>query len=121
MKVVHTGVRLLTVMEDKQFSGYRLMQDGIDIADAFLPPRGGRRIHLGRAQYSDLVLLLEQEAPLVREMTPSTVEQWEKLSPGPILIDYRPNEGNLEEVRRVKVAAGFAVIATNQEDLDRDV
>lgn len=35
--IVSGGVRLFTVSSDKQFDGYRLLHDGINLATAFLP------------------------------------------------------------------------------------
>ncbi|CAL8102916.1 unnamed protein product [Calicophoron daubneyi] len=90
VKLINSGVRMFALMEDKQFTGYRLLQDGADLADAFLPQDGGRRIHLTSDHYSDLALLLEEEMPLVSHMSSSTQAQWEKLSPGPVLVDYSP-------------------------------
>ena len=84
-------------MEDKQFTGYRILQDGADLADAFLPSTGGRRIRLDHTNYSDLALLLEEEMPLTERMTSSTQSQCATLSAGPVLIEYSV-EGADDEV-----------------------
>lgn len=91
LKIVNTGVRIFSSVEDKQFEGYRLLQDGIEVADAFIPLSSGRRVRLTSNEYCDLVLLLKYEMPLLSLMTESTRRQCENLSPGPILIDYTPN------------------------------
>ncbi|KAG5441778.1 tRNA (cytosine(34)-C(5))-methyltransferase [Clonorchis sinensis] len=107
LKIVSSGVRLFSIMEDKQFNGYRLLQDGVDLADAFLPARGGRRIRLTAAEYPDLVLLLQEEMPLISRMTSSTQAQWSVMNPGPVLIEYCPSsdgeplDSNLPQCRLV--------------------
>ncbi|KAF8565377.1 hypothetical protein P879_02397 [Paragonimus westermani] len=96
IKIVNCGVRMFCIMEDKQFTGYRLLQDGVELADAFLPETGGRRIHLTSMQYSDLKLMLEEEMPLISRMTVTTQSQWNRLTPGPVLIDYSPSNTEVE-------------------------
>ncbi|CAH8437542.1 unnamed protein product [Schistosoma guineensis] len=91
LKIVNTGVRIFSSVEDKQFEGYRLLQDGIEVADAFIPLSSDRRVRLTSNEYCDLVLLLKYEMPLLSLMTESTRRQCENLSSGPILIDYTPN------------------------------
>uniref|UniRef100_A0A183B2I6 SAM_MT_RSMB_NOP domain-containing protein n=1 Tax=Echinostoma caproni TaxID=27848 RepID=A0A183B2I6_9TREM len=66
-------------------------RDGVDLADAFLPATGGRRILLTEDQYSDLVLLLEEEMPLLSRFSEATQSLCTALSPGPVLIEYRPS------------------------------
>ncbi|CAH8436983.1 unnamed protein product [Schistosoma turkestanicum] len=91
VKIVNTGVRIFSSVEDKQFEGYRLLQDGIEVVDAYIPLSSDRRIRLTPNEYCDLVLLLQHEMPLLSLMTESTRCQCEKISSGPVLIDYTPN------------------------------
>ncbi|KAK4472985.1 hypothetical protein MN116_004183 [Schistosoma mekongi] len=91
VKIINTGVRMFSTVEDKQFEGYRLLQDGIEVVDAYIPFSSDRRVHLTPNEYCDLVLLLEYEMPLLSLMTESTRRQCENISPGPVLIDYTPN------------------------------
>ncbi|VEL34188.1 unnamed protein product [Protopolystoma xenopodis] len=91
IRFVNTGVRLFTVTEDKQFRGYRLLQDGIHLADMFVGSR--RRVYLDGncdAHRNDLHVLLREEMPLVASMSPELQEKWEKMEMGPVLIEYRP-------------------------------
>lgn len=96
LKIVNCGVRLFSIMEDKQFTGYRLLQDGVDLADAFLPVTGGRRILLTENEYKDLVLLLEEEMPLLSRFSEATQSRCDSLSPGPVLIEYQPKNSKPE-------------------------
>ncbi len=99
------GVKLFTVCNDSQFSGYRLLHDGAHLADAFLPrrtesdgPAKGcfRRLSLrGAAQREDLFMMLREEMPLADRMTPDTQAQFDALSVGPVFIDYEPNQSQV--------------------------
>ncbi|THD28061.1 putative methyltransferase ncl1, partial [Fasciola hepatica] len=96
LKIVNCGVRMFSIMEDKQFNGYRLLQDGVELADAFLPVTGGRRILLTENEHADLVLLLEEEMPLLSRFTEATQNRCDSMSPGPVLIEYRPSSSRSE-------------------------
>nr|CAH8824333.1 unnamed protein product [Trichobilharzia regenti] len=65
LKIVNTGVRVFASMEDKQFEGYRLLQDGIEVTDAYVSLSSNRRVRLTPNEYSDLIILLEHEMPLL--------------------------------------------------------
>ncbi|CAH8446215.1 unnamed protein product [Heterobilharzia americana] len=95
LKIVNTGVRMFASVEDKQFEGYRILQDGVEVIDAYIPLSSDRRIRLTPSEYSDLVILLEYEMPLFSLMTESTRRQCENISPGPILLDYTPNSADI--------------------------
>lgn len=92
------GVKLFAVCDDKQFSGYRLLHDGVHLANAFLPTFTdagptmvcGRRLYLTNLERKDMILLLTEEMPLAQRFSKTTRDQWNALSVGPVLIDYTP-------------------------------
>nr|CDS26273.1 tRNA (cytosine(34) C(5)) methyltransferase [Hymenolepis microstoma] len=99
--IVSGGVKLFAVSSDKQFEGYRLLHDGINLATAFLPqiPKElkqhppqlcHRRISLSLSEREDLLLLLKEEMPLAQKFSEAVQNQWEQLSIGPVIIDYDP-------------------------------
>ncbi|VDL14219.1 unnamed protein product [Hymenolepis diminuta] len=109
--IVSGGVKLFAVSSDKQFEGYRLLHDGINLATAFLPqiPKElkqhppqlcHRRISLSLSEREDLLLLLKEEMPLAKKFSKAVQDQWDKLSIGPVIIDYDPEspaDPNLSE------------------------
>lgn len=49
-----------------------------------------RRISLSLSERDDLLLLLKEEMPLARKFSKAVQDQWDKLSIGPVIIDYDP-------------------------------
>ncbi|KAL3311861.1 tRNA (cytosine(34)-C(5))-methyltransferase [Cichlidogyrus casuarinus] len=98
LSVINTGVLIFTLCDDKQFSGYRISQEGIELSYNWLSAVTRPRLltlNPEKGQSKDLRLLLDEEMPLVEAMTEETKEQWRNLSVGPVLIECLP--GNKSE------------------------
>ncbi|PAA77424.1 hypothetical protein BOX15_Mlig006228g4, partial [Macrostomum lignano] len=83
LKTVNMGIKIFSVCDDAEYKGYRPLQEGLSLLEPFITLR---RIRVPRC---DLLVLLEHELPFSDRFTEATRTAWRALTLGPVVIDYR--------------------------------